>query len=188
MSRLSSASLSVNDWLSRMAFSASALLRPRLATILRREAAASFSIFCFMTASISPVISTGCAAPVLVPGAMAATSPASRMKKPAEAARAPLGATYVTTGMGAATIFSMDSRMASMRPPGVFRRTSSNAASSCLACWMARDRISAVTGWIIPSTSTASTRGAAALELAAASASKSRLANRDRTITLIYLG
>ena len=89
--------------------------------------------------------------------------------------------------MGAATIFSMDSRIASMRPPGVFKRTSSNAAFSSLACWIARDRISAVTGWIMPSTSTASTRGAAAFELAAVSASRSRLASCVRTLTLIYL-
>jgi hypothetical protein len=39
----------------------------------------------------------------------------------------------------------------------------------------------------MPSTSTASTRGAAAFELAAVSASSSRLANGDRTLTLIYL-
>ncbi len=36
---------------------------------------------------------TGWAAPVLVPGAMTKTSQATPMKKPAEAARAPLGLT-----------------------------------------------------------------------------------------------
>ena len=40
-----------------------------------------------MTASISPPKATGCAAPVFVLGAMAATSPASSMKNPAEAER-----------------------------------------------------------------------------------------------------
>ncbi len=40
-----------------------------------------------------PKSSTGCAAPALVPGAMAATSAASRMKIPAEPARLPLGVT-----------------------------------------------------------------------------------------------
>ena len=39
----------------------------------------------------------------------------------------------------------------------------------------------------MPSTSTASTRGGAAFELAAVSASSSTLANGDRTLTLIYL-
>ena len=38
-------------------------------------------------------IPTGWAAPVLVPGAMAKMSQAMPMKKPAEAARAPLGLT-----------------------------------------------------------------------------------------------
>jgi hypothetical protein len=61
--------------------------------MLRRYAAASFSTFCFMTASISAPIRTGCAAPVAVPGAIAATSPASSRKNPADAARPPLGAT-----------------------------------------------------------------------------------------------
>jgi hypothetical protein len=46
-----------------------------------------------MTPSISPLSATGCAAPVFAPGAMTAKSPASRRKKPAEAARPPLGAT-----------------------------------------------------------------------------------------------
>src|SRR5471032_437227 len=48
----SSASRSVNDLLSRTAVSASMLFRPRLEHMLRRYAAASFSNFCFITASI----------------------------------------------------------------------------------------------------------------------------------------
>ena len=60
----------------------------------RISAAASFSSFSFITSSILPPPRiTGWAAPVLVPGAIAATSEDSRIKKPAEAARLPLGVT-----------------------------------------------------------------------------------------------
>ena len=45
------------------------------------------------------------------------------MKNPADAERPPLGATYVMTGTGEETIRSMVCRMASIRPPGVLRRT-----------------------------------------------------------------
>ena len=41
----------------------------------------------------SPPSSTGCAAPIVVPGAIAATFAASVMKVPADAALAPDGAT-----------------------------------------------------------------------------------------------
>ena len=60
---------------------------------------AKFSIFFFMTSLLSldsappaPMV-TGCAAPMLVPGAIAATSAARVMKQPALAAVAPDGAT-----------------------------------------------------------------------------------------------
>ena len=62
---------------------------PALAAIVRMKAAASFSIFAFMISSTFSPRRTGCAAPVFVPGAIAATSADSRMKKPAEAARLP---------------------------------------------------------------------------------------------------
>ena len=42
----------------------------------------------------------GEAAPVSVPGDIAATSAESKMKNPAEAARDPVGVTNVTTGTG----------------------------------------------------------------------------------------
>ena len=42
---------------------------------------------------LPPPTATGCAAPMLVAGAMAATCAAIVMKTPAEAARAPVGAT-----------------------------------------------------------------------------------------------
>ena len=48
-----------------------------------------------------PALSTGWAAPMFVAGAIAAIVPAIVMKVPADAARAPDGATYVTTGSGA---------------------------------------------------------------------------------------
>ena len=47
---------------------------------------------------------TGCAAPMLEPGAIAATCPASVMKVPAEPAQAPCGATYTTMGTREASI------------------------------------------------------------------------------------
>ncbi len=94
MSFCCKASWSVHDFDSRTAVSARATLRPRGPTNERMKAAESFSILVFMVSSIfPPPSSTGCAAPVLVPGAIAATSADSRMKKPAEAARAPVGAT-----------------------------------------------------------------------------------------------
>ena len=80
------------DW--RTALSATSTLRPRRVATERMKAARSFSIFCFITSSIfAPPRVTGWAAPVLVPGAMAAMSADSRMKNPAEAARDPLGVT-----------------------------------------------------------------------------------------------
>ncbi len=85
----SSASFSVNDFASRMVFSASSALRPRLVTMLRSIAAESFSTLARITGSICCPSSTGDAAPVFVPGAIAAMSPACRIKKPAEAARPP---------------------------------------------------------------------------------------------------
>ena len=58
--------------------------------MLRIDATASFvTFFC----SVSPEMPTGVAAPTFVPGAIAATGHDIRMKAPAEAARAPSGAT-----------------------------------------------------------------------------------------------
>ena len=45
-----------------------------------------------------PPMPTGCAAPMLEPGAIAATCAASVMNVPAEPAHAPCGATYTTIG------------------------------------------------------------------------------------------
>ena len=64
-------------------------------------------------------MSIGVAAPVFEAGTMAAMSPACRRKKPALAARAPLGATNAMIGTrersSACVIFRIESR----RPPGV---------------------------------------------------------------------
>jgi hypothetical protein len=129
-----------------MVFSASSALCPRLPTTLRSQAEESFSILLRITGSICWPISTGEAAPVLVPGDIAAMSAAWRRKKPAEAARPPLGVTKARTGTREATIFSVISRLESSRPPGVFRRSSTAAAFSRPACSMAFPMISTVTG------------------------------------------
>jgi len=63
------------------------------------------------------------------------------------------------TGTGDATIFSTVSRIASIRPPGVLRRSKMASAFSRLAWSMARETISTVTGWTMPFTSTAMTFG-----------------------------
>jgi hypothetical protein len=62
--------------------------------IVRAKAAASFSIFFMLSLSmLPPPTATGWAAPMLVAGAMAATCAAIVTKTPADAARAPVGAT-----------------------------------------------------------------------------------------------
>src|SRR5947208_12978477 len=70
-------------------------------------------------AGFEPLKLTGCADPMLVPGAIAAMSAASVMYRPAEAARAPEGETNTTTGSGAPRTFLMMSRIEVSSPPGV---------------------------------------------------------------------
>ena len=70
--------------------SATSALRPCSSAIARIEAAASFTAF---SDPIAPSRPTGVAAPTFVLGAMAATSHESSTNEPAEAARAPDGAT-----------------------------------------------------------------------------------------------
>ena len=73
-----------------------------------------------MTSSIVPPMpDTGWAAPMLVPGAMAATSATTVMRNPAEAARAPEGPTNTATGTGELSMASMICRIDVSRPPGV---------------------------------------------------------------------
>src|SRR3972149_881194 len=79
------ASRSVADTDARTAFSAHSAFRPRSVAMVRAKAAASFSIFFALSLSICPPpTATGCAAPMFVAGAMAATCAAMVMKTPAE--------------------------------------------------------------------------------------------------------
>ncbi len=87
------ASVSVLAVAFRTHSSARSIGRPRFSAMVRMYAAASLVTFFSMVLSIWPPMATGAAAPMLVPGAMAAMCAASVMKAPAEAARAPLGAT-----------------------------------------------------------------------------------------------
>ena len=81
-----------------------------------------------ITSSICPPTFTGCAAPVFVPGAIAATSAASRITNPAEAPRAPEGATNTATGVRLASMRSTICRIAPSSPPGVFMRITTSGA------------------------------------------------------------
>ena len=79
----------------------------------------------------------------------------------------------------------MVSRIASINPPGVFRRTRTSDAFSLLACASAPPTISAVMGWTIPSTSTAMTFGDAQTACAASASANVKPA-RSCTIYLKY--
>ena len=74
---------------------------------------------------------------MLVPGAIAATCPASVMKVPAEAAQAPWGVTYTMTGSFAFSIAWMMSLVEASRPPGVSSSISTAIAPSASLCAMA---------------------------------------------------
>ena len=99
-----------------------------------------------------PLPSTGCAAPMCVPGAMAATSAAMVRMNPAEAARAPDGATKIATGVLAATMCDTMARVDSTSPPGVrsVKTTSVGPARSARSSVSAM--YSAETGWMMLST------------------------------------
>ncbi len=78
----------------RTASSAHCAFRPRAFAIFVIWAAASFSALSRRSPWMSPPeLSTGWAAPMFVAGAIAATAPAMVMNVPADAARAPDGAT-----------------------------------------------------------------------------------------------
>ena len=74
------------------------------------------------------------------------------MKKPAEAARAPEGATYTITGTGDASILAMIERVESTSPPGVRNSISTASALVWRACSMARPMYSSLIGWMVSST------------------------------------
>ncbi len=83
---------------------------------------------------------------MVVWGAMAEIRAAATRKTPAEAARAPDGATQTMTGTGAFKSVATMRRMASMPPPGVSRRTSSRSADTALARSRASSSMSAWAG------------------------------------------
>ena len=70
---------------------------------------------------------------MFVRGAIAATSVASVMNNPAEAARAPSGDTYAITGIGAAMMSLTISRVELSSPPGVSMRMIATSAPSSSA-------------------------------------------------------
>ena len=82
-----------------------------------------------------PLLSTGEAAPMFVPGAMRASAPDSVMKVPALAARPPDGATHTAVGTVAFRRAFVMSSVESRRPPGVLSSTTSRAVPSpCARC------------------------------------------------------
>ena len=88
------ASVLVSDTLSRTARSGHTAFRCRVSAIVRANAAASWTTLASIAESArSPPSLTGWAAPISVPGAIAATPAASVTNIPADAARAPAGAT-----------------------------------------------------------------------------------------------
>ena len=93
----SSAFSEVIDALSFTDDLAHSTLRLRLVAIASMRPTAKFSPFCFITSSVFSTppgpSETGCAAPMLVFGAIAATSAARVIKQPALVALAPGGAT-----------------------------------------------------------------------------------------------
>src|SRR5215467_5624212 len=106
-----------------------------------------------MSPSMSlPSPDTGCAAPMFVPGAMAATCPAMVINVPAEAARAPLGATYTTVGTLALSRALTISRVESTSPPGVSSWKITATAFVSSARRMLSVIYSTTTGLMTPST------------------------------------
>jgi hypothetical protein len=71
---------------------------------------------------------TGCAAPTRVPGAIAATSVASRMNAPADVACAVAGSTNPMTGIGEFVMSLTMSSIDDTRPPGVLIDMMTNEA------------------------------------------------------------
>ncbi len=88
----------------------------------------------------------GCAAPALVPGAIAATSAASSRKNPAEPARLPEGSMKMMTGTGDASMSATISRVESSSPPGVPMEIKTAAAWRLAASSRPRFMYSAVIG------------------------------------------
>ena len=116
-----------------MVDSAHSAFRPRAVVIERISAVVSSMIFLLnVSGTSSPVLVTGDAAPMFVPGAISATWPASVMKVPALAAWAPGGETHTIVGNGASRRLITMRRVWSSAPPGVFSvMTTASAPSRC---------------------------------------------------------
>src|SRR5258706_6287975 len=129
-----------------------------------------------MTSSLAPPIpETGWAAPMLVPGAMAATSATTVMRKPAEAARAPEGPTKTATGTRELSIASMICRIDVSRPPGVSSLSTTRGAPEAAARSMADTTCAALIACTTPvSSTTGMSAGAGAAKAAAARVSGTR--------------
>ena len=132
---------------------------PRFMAILTARAARSFSTFLDMVlfASISLPMVTGWAAPMFVPGAMAAMSALRVRRAPAEAALAPGGYTKTATGTGedmtSCIIFLTDVTS----PPGVSRMMRKREALSLLALFIPLFKSSMEAGFMAESILTAMT-------------------------------
>jgi len=132
-------------------------LRLRWRATASAKAAASLTTL----SEISPPCrSTGVAAPIVVPGAMAARWAEKVMIAPAEAARAPEGVTYTTTGTRAFRKVWVISRIEASSPPGVSSSTSRAAWPSRSAMRTPSASYSATSGVIGPSTRETRTVGA----------------------------
>jgi hypothetical protein len=83
---------------------------------------------------------------------MAATSAAIRMKKPADAACAPLGPTQTMTGVLAPSMAVKISRVEVRRPPGVSSSRTTAAAPAASASASPSRTYSAAIGWMIERT------------------------------------
>ncbi len=181
MTCFASASRSPIAALLRTASSTQSALRPRSCAIERANEAVKFSIFSPITpATSSPPVPTGWAAPIVVPGAIAAIFAASVINVPAEAAPAPDGATYTITGIGAPMILLTIRCAEVSRPPGVSSWITSAAAPLRAASWIESSMKSAVAGLIELLTLISSTHFSPALvdaALADAALAKDALAN-----------
>lgn len=113
------ASVSLIATACRTAASAQRTLRWRCAATVRAKAAASLVTLRASVESSGPCMEMGVAAPMFVPGDMAAMSQAITMNTPAEAACAPLGVTHPITGVWEASRRLIISRMLDSSPPGV---------------------------------------------------------------------
>jgi hypothetical protein len=137
----------VNARLSVTAAAASVTFRFRASASVRAYAAASAAaFFAIVSSAFSPVPGTGCAAPICVPGAIATTSAASAMMKPADAARAPDGPTNTTMGVRAAIMRDTMARVESSSPPGVRSTSTRTVAPEVSARAIASSTNSAATG------------------------------------------